>query len=123
MVLLTLAFLPGRLVEEGLHALAALPFAEVVSVRLNPRAGTAETVVEYREETPQWAIVAAHVLPEVVAVLAGVAVIAWWVVNGPLWWPATTLDFALLALFGAQYLALVIPTASDRDPTPEGEAP
>jgi hypothetical protein len=118
-VVCTLLFLPGRLIEEGLHALAAVPVAEAVSVRLDPRGGTAETVVQFREDTPEWAIRAVYVLPEVAAALAGVAVIVWWALGGSVWLPATTLDWALLSLFGAQYLALVLPSAADMDHSPE----
>lgn len=121
MVMLSVLWLPARVVEEGLHALAALPWARVVSVRLNPRGGTAETVVEYHEDTPEWAIRLAYVAPEAVAALAGVAVIIWWLAGGVVWWPRSTLDWLLLSLLGAQYLAVALPSAKDADQTPAGE--
>lgn len=119
-VLLTLLFLPGRVIEEGLHALGALPWAEWVRVEVNPQNGTAHTRVQFRDGTPQWGIRFAYLLPELLAALSGIAVIAWWALGGAIWLPATTLDWALLSLFGAQYLALVIPSAADADHTPVG---
>lgn len=125
MVLLTVVVLPARIVEEGLHALAALPWARVVSVQLNPRGGTAETVVEYHADTPQWAIRMAYLAPEAVAALAGIAVIAYWLAGGIVWWPTTMLDWLLLSLLGSQYLAVALPSAKDADqrptPSPGGE--
>jgi len=108
-VLWTVLLLPARLIEEGLHLLAALPFAEAVSVRLEPGVGTAETRVQYREGTPRWAVWIAHVAPEVVAAISGVAVIAWWVAGNPLPWPTTMLDWVLLWLLGVQFLAIAMP--------------
>jgi len=118
MVLLTVLVLPARVVEEGLHALAALPWAEVVSVRLEPGGGAAETVVQYREDTPQWAIRLAYVAPEATAALAGTAVIAYWLAGGTVWWPTTTLDWVLLSALGSQYLAVALPSAKDADHSP-----
>lgn len=119
-VLLTLLFLPGRLLEEGLHAAGALPWAEWVRVEINPQEGTAHTRVEFQEGTPGWAVWLAYTLPEVVAVAAGMAVLAWWGLGGDIWLPDTRLDWVLLALFGAQYLALALPSAADSDRSPEG---
>lgn len=122
-VLCTLLFLPGALLEEALHALGALPWATRVSVELEPGSGTARTRVHYRDGTPAWAIRLGHLLPELVASLAGVAVIAWWALGGSLWLPSTTVDWLLLSLVGAQYLALVLPSAADLDHSPGGETP
>lgn len=108
-VVWTILLLPARVVEEGLHALAALPWAEAVSIRLEPGAGTAETAVQYREGTPRWAVWLGHVAPEAVAALAGVATIAWWLAGNALPWPTTLLDWLLLWLLGVQYLAIAIP--------------
>lgn len=121
-VLLTILMLPGRILEEGLHALAALPWAEWVVVELRPDAGTAETKVRFREGTPQWAVRLAHLLPEVIGISAGVAVLVYWFVAGPIWLPATTLDWILLSLLGAQWLAVAIPSAADADQSPERNA-
>lgn len=115
LVVLSILWLPGRIIEEGIHALAALPYAEVVSVRFEPRAGTAKTVVHYRRDTPDWAIRAAHLAPEVLATIAGLAVIGWWLLGNAIWWPATTLDWLLLSVLGAQYLAIALPSADDAD--------
>jgi hypothetical protein len=124
LIICSLLFLPGRLVEEGLHTLAALPWASWVRVEIDPEHGTAETRVQFRDGTPDWAIRAAHLLPEAVAAVAGAAVIAWWLLGGAVWWPVSVLDWVLLSVFGAQYLALVIPSAADADhtPTQEGKA-
>jgi hypothetical protein len=54
------------------------------------------------------------------ATAAGGAVIVWWLLGGGVWWPATTLDWILLSVFGAQYLALIIPSGADADRTAEG---
>lgn len=116
----SLAFLPGRVVEEGLHVLAAFPFATSLSVHINPERGTAHTDVEFRAGTPQWAVKLAYVLPELVAGFAGVAVMAYWLVAGPIWLPATTIDWLLLSLFGAQWLAIALPSGHDVDQTAEG---
>lgn len=120
-VLLTVLFLPGQVVEEGLHALASLPFAELVAVEVDPQNGKARTRVQFREGTPQWAISAAHLMPEVVATSAGIAVIAWWALGGDIWLPATDLDWILLALFGTQWLAVAVPNSADRDHSAGGE--
>lgn len=120
MVTLAVLWLPARIVEEGIHALAALPFADAISVQLRPRDGTAKTVVEFRATAPDWAITAAYVAPEVVATLAGVAVIGWWAVGGAMWVPASTTDWVLLSLLGAQYLAIALPSAADADRTANG---
>jgi hypothetical protein len=108
-VALTLLLLPARVIEEGAHAVVALPWAEEVFVRLNPRDDVVETVVQYPETTPQWAIQLAHVAPELIAAGSAVAVIAWWTVGGSVWLPASTLDWILLWLVGAQYLAIAMP--------------
>lgn len=108
-LLFNLLLLPARVFEEGLHALAAYPFAEAVVVRLEPGADRAETVVEYREGTPKWAVVLAHVAPELVASVAGITVLAWWLTGGTAWWPRTTIDWALLWILGTQYLAVAAP--------------
>lgn len=118
MVLLALLWLPARIIEEGIHTLAALPFADAISVQLRPRDGTAKTVVEFRATAPDWAITAAYVAPEVVAGLSGVAVITWWALGGAVWLPSTTVDWILLSILGAQYLAIALPSAADADQTP-----
>jgi hypothetical protein len=105
----TILLLPARVIEEGLHALAALPWAEAVSVRLDPGAGTAETAVQYRAGTPQWAVWLAHVAPEAAAAAAGLATIVWWLVGGGVWWPASLVDWILLWLCGVQWLAIAMP--------------
>ena len=118
-ILLSILWLPARVIEEGIHAVAALPWASNVFVRLSPDTGDAETIVEYRDDAPDWAIRAAHVAPEIVATVAGIAVITWWIVNGTGWWPQTMLDFSLLAIFGAQWLAIALPSAQDMDHSAE----
>jgi hypothetical protein len=123
-VFLSLLFLPGRIVEESLHALGAWPWAEWIRVEVDPQSGTAHTRVQYREGTPQWGISLAYLLPEAVAALSGAAVISWWALGGDVWLPATTLDWVLLSLFGAQWLAVALPSAADSDRTPEaGDGP
>lgn len=114
-LLLSILWLPARVVEEGLHAVAALPWAAQVYVRLDPKGGEAETVIEYEAETPDWAIRLGYRLPELVALISGIAVLIWWAVSGVSWAPQTTLDFALLAIFGAQWLAIALPSAADRE--------
>ncbi len=113
--LLSLVFLPGRLIEEGVHALVSLACGARVAVEIDPVEGSAVTRAEFREHTPQWAIAAAHLAPEAVAAVAGVVVIGWWVVAGPVWLPATMLDWVLLSLLGAQYLAIAIPSRADSE--------
>lgn len=108
-ILFNLLLLPSRVFEEGMHAVAALPFAEQVVVRLNPREDVAETLVEYRKETPNWAKQLAHIAPELTASVAAFTVIGFWFVNGATWWPASTLDWLLLWFLGAQFLGLVLP--------------
>lgn len=105
----TLVMLPTMLIEESIHALAALPFAEEVSVHINPRGSTAKTVVRYADGTPGWVITLAHVAPEVIAAFAGVAVIAWWTIGGALPVPQSTLDWCLMFFLGVQYLWLILP--------------
>lgn len=106
----TVLLLPARVIEESIHALAALPFAEQVLVRLTPRGGGVETVVHYVDETPSWAIRVAHVAPEVLAAAAALATIAWWILgSGIAWWPDSGLDWVLLWWVGIQYLAIAMP--------------
>jgi hypothetical protein len=112
-LLLNLLFLPGRLIEEGLHALASYAAGARVTVELDAVEDTSRVRAEWREGTPRWAVVGAHLAPEIVAGIAAVAVIAWWLVGNAIWWPATTFDWVLLCLLGAQYLAIAIPTAAD----------
>lgn len=111
-------WLPGRLIEEGIHALAALPYAEDVSVHVDPRKGPAKTVVRFRDEAPQWAITAAYIAPEVLATVSGIAVIVFWMAGGDVWLPSSTLDWTLLSILGAQYLAIALPSSADADQTP-----
>ncbi len=113
-VLVTLLFLPGRLVEEAIHAVVSLACGARVAIEIDGVEGSAVTRAQFRDGTPQWAVAAAHLAPEALAALAGVAVIAWWVVAGGRWWPATTFDWVLLWWLGVQYLAIAIPTESDR---------
>lgn len=119
MVVASLLFLPGRLVEEGIHVLAAFPFATGINVRIEPESGAAYTRVDFRAGTPSWAVRLAYVLPELLAAAGGVLLIAWWLVGGALWLPATRLDWLLLALVGAQYLAIALPSGRDMDQTAE----
>lgn len=121
-IFLSVLFLPGRIFEEGLHTLAALPWADVVQIELDPSAGTAHTRVDYREGTPRWAIKVAYIIPEVVGWTAGIAVIGYWLVGGDIWLPATNLDWVLLSLLGAQWLAVALPSAQDANQTAEAEA-
>jgi hypothetical protein len=114
-MVLSLLFLPGRIIEEGLHALASYPWAKLLRVEIEPGTGRAVTRVQFRDATPQWAIAFAHIAPELVAALAGVGVIGWWLLGGAVWLPATTLDWVLLCLFGAQWLAIAIPSSADAD--------
>lgn len=107
----TLAFLPGRATEEVIHALVARPFADAVDVDV--LGGT--TRVKFREGTPRWARAAAHLAPEALAAVAGVAVIAWWVLGDGAWWPASMLDWVLLWWLGVQYVAIATPSAADAD--------
>jgi hypothetical protein len=104
-----LLLLPSRLVEESIHAAAAIPWADEIVVRLDPRADDAETLIRYRDGTPRWAVSVAHVAPELVGWCSGVTVIAWWTIGGPVWLPATTLDWVLLWALGAQWLGLALP--------------
>jgi hypothetical protein len=120
-IALTILLLPGRIVEEGLHALVALPWADVVSVRLEPGVGAAETVVQYRAETPDWAIRATYLVPEVAAWATGVVAVGVWLLGGAVWWPATTTDWMLLGLVGAQWVAVALPSAQDHDRSPSEE--
>lgn len=108
-VVSTLVMLPTMLVEEFIHAIAALPFAEEVSVHVDPRGSTAKTVVQFGDETPPWAMSAVAIAPEVVAAVAGVAVIAWWTVGGVVPVPESTTDWVLLFVLGVQYLWLLLP--------------
>lgn len=114
-IALSILFLPGAVVEETLHALGAIPFADSVAVEFRPGAGKWTTRVHWRDDAPAWAIRLAHLLPELLASAAGLAVIGWWAVGGAVWLPSTTTDWVLLSLLGAQFLALVIPTAADLD--------
>lgn len=102
-----LLLLPARIIEEGLHALVALPWAVSVSVSINPRQPS--TAVHWRDDTPRWAQAIAHVAPELVASIAGLAVLGWWTAGGSVPLPGTTLDWVLLWWLGAQYLAVVAP--------------
>jgi len=108
-VVSTLVMLPTMLLEEFLHALAALPWADEVSVHVDPRRSTAKTVVQFADGTPSWAVTLAQVAPEVVAAVAGVAVIAWWTVGGAVPVPQSTTDWLLLLVLGMQYLWLLLP--------------
>jgi len=107
---LAVVLFPARLVEEATHVIAAWPFAEAVSVDLNPWGDVAETQVEFPESTPRWAITLAHVAPELLAAATGAVVLAWWLVGpGAGWWPDSTVDWALLCFVGVQYLAIWVP--------------
>lgn len=119
-VVLSVLFLPGAVVEEALHALGAVPFADAVAVEFEPGRGQWTTRVHWRDDAPAWAVRFAHLLPELVASAAGLAVLAWWALGGAVWLPSTTLDWLLLSVLGAQYLALVVPTAADLDYSSEG---
>jgi len=116
---LMVLFLPGALLEELLHAAAARPWADSISISVDPAAGRARTVVEYRDGTPAWAIRLGHLLPELDAAISGVAVVVWWALGGQVWLPSTTLDWVLLSLFGAQYLAIALPSSADLDHSAE----
>lgn len=118
-VLASLAFLPGRLVEEGLHVLGAFPFARELSIHIDPEEGSAHTRVEFRDGTPRWAVRLAYALPELVATGAGLALMLYWLVAGPVWLPATNFDWLLLSLFGAQWLAIALPSGLDMDQSAE----
>lgn len=108
-IVFNVLLLPARIFEEGIHAVAALPWAEEVIVRLDPRGDVAQTEVQYREGTPRWAIVLAHVAPELLAAIAALVTIAYWSLGGTVWWPASTLDWLLLWLVGTQFLAIAAP--------------
>lgn len=117
---LSMLWLPGQVLEEGIHALAASPWSTSTTITFDLRGGRAETVVRFREGTPDWAIRFAYLAPNIAAAVAAAAVIVWWIVSGPLWWPTSTIDWILLSILGAQYLAIAIPSADDVNQTPEG---
>jgi len=114
-VLLSLLFLPGRLVEEGTHALVSYAAGARVTVVMDAVDDTSRVRARWREGTPQWAVALAHLAPELLAAAAGVAVVAWWLLGNAVWWPVTVTDWVLLCLLGAQYLAIAIPSAADAD--------
>lgn len=114
-VLLSLLFLPGRIIEEGIHAIVSLAAGARVAVEVDPVDGSAVTRAQFRDGTPQWVVTLAHLAPELAAGAAGVAVVAWWLLGNAVWWPATVTDWVLLCLLGAQYLAIAIPSAADAD--------
>jgi len=120
MIIGSLLFLPGRIVEEGLHVLGAFPWARELSVHIQPESGTAHTRVQFRENTPSWAVRLAYALPELAATITGGIIIAYWLLEGAVWLPSTTLDWLLLSLFGAQFIAIAIPSAADLDHSAEG---
>lgn len=119
-VFLGVLFAPARLVEEYIHYLASTPWAESVLIHFDAGGGSAETVVNFKDGTPDWAVTVAYAAPEIVARVAGVAVLTWWAISGAFWWPQSPLDFVLLVFLGAQYLAIALPSAADMDRTAEG---
>jgi hypothetical protein len=120
-IALSLLWLPARLVEEGLHVLGAWPWASELSVHIEPDSGTAYSRVRFRDSTPRWAIQFAYALPELLAMIAAGGLVIVWVTSGPVWWPSTNSEWLLLAVVGAQYLAIALPSARDMDQTAEGQ--
>jgi hypothetical protein len=119
-IFLGVLFIPARLVEEYIHYLASSPWADNVVIHFDAAGGSAQTLIDFREGTPNWAVTVAYAAPEIVARVAGVAILTWWAISGTFWWPQTAVDFLLLVFLGAQYLAIALPSAADMDRTAEG---
>ena len=120
-IALSLLWLPARVIEESLHVLGAWPWASELSVHIEPDSGAAYSRVRFRESTPRWAIRLAYVLPELLAMIAAAGLVGVWLTSGPVWWPSTNSEWLLLAVVGAQYLAIAVPSSRDIDQTGEGQ--
>lgn len=109
LLVVAVCVLPGRLVEEGLHAGAGLLVGARIHVEIDPWEDTAVTHVQFREETHGLLRLFVRLVPELAAAVFLAAVIVHWVVVGPVWWPATTADWLLLAISSAQFAAILNP--------------
>jgi len=114
-IALSLLWLPARVVEESIHVLGAWPWASELSVHIEPDSGEAYSRVRFRESTPRWAIKMSYNLPELLAMVAAAGLVVVWLTSGPVWWPSTNSEWVLLAVVGAQYLAIALPSSRDMD--------
>lgn len=72
----TVLFLPSKLVEEGCHAVAAWPWADRLSIWVEPGTGTAGVTADVRG-APDWALWLIHHAPQIAGVvLAAAALVA-----------------------------------------------
>jgi hypothetical protein len=71
----TLLFLPSKLVEETLHALAAWPWADRLAVVVEPATGDAHVQADV-DGAPRWALALIRFAPTIAGVVLGAAAIA-----------------------------------------------
>jgi hypothetical protein len=112
-VSLTMALmLPAKLTHEGLHALAALPWAERVDVVILPRHGGADCRVAWAGD-PHQAVVALAALAPLLAGIIAVGTAVALLLTSSVSAPTTVTELAAVAI-GASFIAGVAqPSAAD----------
>ena len=111
--LLTVAMLPAKIAHEATHALGWLPWAERISLWVEPDDGTAAVDVAYDpDRTPQCGIILAATLPMWTGIGAGGLLVAWVLATGQT--PASLREWATAAIVTMWWGHYSWPSASDR---------
>jgi hypothetical protein len=105
--------LPPAIAHELAHLLVVLPWAAQVGVVFDMTNADAEVRVNYRDNTPQWAINAAHYAPVVSgAALALLAV--WWLTTHSVA-PTTAQQYVWWSVLAVWWGIYTLPSGADRD--------
>jgi hypothetical protein len=108
-----LVTLPPAIAHELAHVLVVLPWAAQVGVVFDMTRADAEVRVNYRENTPRWAVTAAHYAPLVSGLVIGVLAVVW-LLSASLA-PATAQEWLWWAVLGVWWAIYTLPSAADRD--------
>lgn len=104
--------LPTKTLHEASHVAVWYPWATEVRVRLDPDSGSAETVVELSEGTPQWVERLGSLAPTVAGLLVAVAFLAIVLTSGGEL-PAPVQDWPQLAAAAVAWGHYTAPSLAD----------
>jgi len=110
--LFALLTLPGKVVEEAIHALVMWPWADRVHVLFGAEGG-AEVIVDLPPSTPDWAVVASSLAPMTAGILSGVVLIHAHLATGIT--PTGLNEWAVATIVAIWWGQVTLPSPLDRD--------
>lgn len=108
---------PSKVAHEATHVVAASPWLNDWGIVIERDSATA--FLDWRENTPDWAVVVGHLAPFLVGTTLGVVVLAYGVVEG---WrlPATLQGWGELSIALLLWVSYTSPSRSDLAPLTGG---